>query len=118
MRECAVTDDPHGKDVVWRLRKTLSQLEVDEGPDSYEVATTARELADLLAGAGHVVEAAALYRRVLPIQRRNLGNFHPSVAITLYQLAILLEVDGPCEEADSLWREARAALEPSWMHDG
>jgi hypothetical protein len=56
------------------------------GPDSNDVALTAYERR-LARRHRRAVEASALYGRVLSIQRLNLGNFHPTVAATLHDLA-------------------------------
>jgi tetratricopeptide (TPR) repeat protein len=52
------------------------------------------------------LEAEQLYRDALAIKRNALGNDHASVAITVYQLARLLNTMKQLEEAEQLCREA------------
>lgn len=80
------------------------------GPDSYETANRAHQLAKRLATAGRVDEAAALYRQSIAIKQRVLGPNDPEVATTLHNLALLLKVAGRADEAESIWAEARAVL--------
>ena len=80
------------------------------GPDSYETAVRAHQLAKQLAMSGRVDEAAALYRRAIAIKQEVLGPSDPEVASTLHNLALLFKAAGRAEEAESLWAEARAVL--------
>ena len=90
----------------------VAELLAEDGPgaDSYETANRAHQLAKLLAAAGRVDEATALYRHAIAIKQRVLGPSDPEVATTLHNLALLLKAAGRVEEAELIWAEARAVL--------
>jgi len=94
------------------LELQVAELLTEDGPgaDSYETATRAHQLAKLLATAGRVDEAVALYQRAIAVKQQVLGPTDPEVATTLHNLALLLKAAGRADEAESLWAEARAVL--------
>ena len=56
-------------------------------------------------------EAGSLYRRVMAIREKVLGDEHPDTANTLYNLANLLEGQCSYKEAETLYRRALAIHE-------
>ena len=98
------------------LRKLLARFEERFGPRHVEVAVVLHNLGATVSNAGRHVEAEALYRRALTIQRAKLGASHPEVALSLHNLAAVLGAQGRQREALSLHRKAhsiaRRALGP------
>jgi tetratricopeptide (TPR) repeat protein len=62
---------------------------------------------------GNFAEAEQLLRRALAIDSRRLGPHHPSVAISLNNLAQLLQTTNRLVEAEPLYRRALAINEQS-----
>jgi tetratricopeptide (TPR) repeat protein len=102
--------DQHDNDGELDLREALASDEQLLGPESYEVALRAHELANVLASRGELSEAVALYERALEIKRQVLGPRHPELAATLHNLAVLHESAGSPDEARSLWAEGLAVV--------
>ena len=73
--------------------------------DSLDIAQAAANLGKFLIIRGDFEEAARLMRKGLEIRQRLLGE-HPSVSISLYNLAIMLLERANCEEAEPLLRQA------------
>ena len=53
-------------------------------------------------------EAEQLYRQALALRRKLFGESHPSLAITMNNLATLLRAKGNYEEAEALFRQSLA----------
>jgi hypothetical protein len=94
-----------------RLRLAVRDLDTGPQPGSLELADACHELATLLAGRGQPEEAAVFYERALAIRSERLGPGHPTLAVTLHNLALVREATGRTEEARSLWSYARSLLE-------
>ena len=72
------------------------------------MAASIQELAGLLAGQCKFSEAEPLYREVLAMRRKLLGDEHQDVAAALHNLAWVLQSQGKLSEAEPLYREALA----------
>lgn len=94
------------------LRRALRIARAGYGHDSAVVAVTSCELAALLRSRGSIDEAIHLLKNALTIQRGLFGPSHPEVVKTLHNLALLHESAGRLDVANSLWAEARVAVEP------
>jgi tetratricopeptide (TPR) repeat protein len=78
-------------------------------PDPSEWATQANALARFLQEKlARYREAEPLYRQALEIRQKVLGPEHPSTAISLNTLALLLQDQGKFDEAEPLYRQALA----------
>ena len=68
--------------------------------------------------AGKYAEAIPLARRALGIREQALGPAHPAVALSLTDLAVLLEATGDYAGARPLYERALRIREPAWgsMH--
>ncbi|CAM9825198.1 unnamed protein product, partial [Discosporangium mesarthrocarpum] len=87
------------------------------GKDHTEVATDLSKLAEVLQDNGNLEAAEPLHRRALSIREQHLGPDHPDLAITLSNLALLLqckegsnseEVMSYKQRACSIWERAYA----------
>jgi tetratricopeptide (TPR) repeat protein len=74
--------------------------------DHPDVATSLQNLAKILADESKIPEAETLYRQVLALRRKLLGDEHPDVAQTLDSLAGTLQDRGSLGEAESIYRAA------------
>jgi tetratricopeptide (TPR) repeat protein len=81
------------------------------GPDHYEIAVNANNLAALLHARGAHPEAEPLYQRALAIKERLLGPQHPDVAMTLSNLAVLYAALGRYTDAEALYQRALPLFE-------
>jgi tetratricopeptide (TPR) repeat protein len=91
-----------------RLRHELPFLEREVGSDDQEVAGAWNNLGSTLAD---LEEAAVAYRRAFEAKEQSLGPKHPSLAITLNNLAVNARRRGALDEAEGLYRRALAILE-------
>jgi tetratricopeptide (TPR) repeat protein len=80
------------------------------GPDALEVATGLASLAHARSEAGDLPGAEALLRRSLDIRRRRLGDGHPDVVATLYDLGIVVHQRGNVAEGRRIFQEAVTLL--------
>ena len=98
--------------VTTRVLTILRELEaVPASSDrAQDVAAAVQRAADELISSGHRDEATVLYRGLLDMARRVLGESHPTALTTLHNLAVLCDSSGQAAEAEALWAEARAAL--------
>lgn len=95
-----------------RFHLALGMLEERDGIDSVDMAPILNNLASLYKKKKELYAfAEPLYRRALAIRRAWLGNYHPSVAICLNNLANLHHGEGLSELADQRYREALASNE-------
>ena len=97
------------------LTTNASSLAVRTSPVSVEaphlsVAISLTNLGSLLVYRGDYVAAQPLLSKSLEIRRRTLGNNHPDIARTLFNLAVLIEqierwseAEGYSREAESIW---------------
>ena len=58
-----------------------------------------------------------MLREVLEIQEATLGRQHPSTAVTIGNLAMLLEDKGELKEAEGMYKEVLAIEEATLGHD-
>jgi len=77
-------------------------------PSHPDRAESLHERARLLRYEGQAKRAARLYRKSLSIQRRHLGDEHPTIVDNIRELGIIAARDGRFAQADSLFREALA----------
>ena len=82
------------------------------GPEHYQIAVNANNLAAIEYRRGRHAEADTLWRRALAIKEKTLGRAHPEVATTLTNLGVLAFAQGRPGEAEALWRRSLAILEP------
>ena len=62
-------------------------------------------LAVAYANQSRFAEAEAEYRKLLDLERRNLGADHPDTLATMHNLANMYSGQGNYEEAEKLYRE-------------
>ena len=79
-----------------------------------DVATQLNNQAQSLYTQGKYDEAEQLFRRVLEIDEKDLGQDHPDVAACLNNLALLLKTQGKYIEAEALNRRALSILEKQY----
>jgi tetratricopeptide (TPR) repeat protein len=94
-------------------RTTLSQAEIELGPENPTTIISINSLALLLVTTNRQAEAEPLYRRALLINEKSFGSEHPDVAAALNNLANLLDNTNRQAEAESLYRRALAIWEKS-----
>ncbi|HZC29234.1 MAG TPA: tetratricopeptide repeat protein, partial [Gaiellaceae bacterium] len=75
-----------------------------------EVGSAWNNLGGVLQAKGDLEGADRAYRRALAVKRTRFGAQHPSVAITLNNLAVNARRRGRPEEAEALYRRALTAL--------
>jgi serine/threonine protein kinase len=71
------------------LEQSLALRRANLGEDDLEVAESLSRLAALASTRGNSVRATQLWSRALAIQQRVLGDRHPTVVNTRYQLALM-----------------------------
>ncbi len=91
-------------------RQALALVEQAEGPNHPHVAFPLREIGNNLLAQRDAAGAEPYLRRALEIRRRELPAGHPDVALAQLTLGNCLIPLGREAEAESLWREGRAAL--------
>lgn len=79
--------------------------------DRDEVAVCCNNLGAVCVAQGRLAEARALYVRAIEIKRARLGDRHPDLAISLHNLAALLDRIGERARAVQLLREAMTIFE-------
>jgi tetratricopeptide (TPR) repeat protein len=95
----------------------LAVFERALGPDDYEVAVTANNLAAIHQRRGEYDQAEQLYVRSITIKERVLGPDHPELATTLNNLATTLRTQSRYAEAEALYRRTLSILEPTLEPD-
>jgi serine/threonine-protein kinase len=99
----------HGAVATWRASSVAF--------DSLEMAVGLHNTGGLLRRERRYDEAEPHYREALGIQRRILGERHPTVAVTMNGLGSLLEHAGRPVEAEALYRET-LALQQAALGEG
>jgi nephrocystin-3 len=87
------------------------------GTDYARIPYSANQLAGFLDNAALYAEAELIYRRVLNMLEKNLGESHPNVAAALNNLAGLLRDTNRFSEAEPLYRRALNILEKNHESD-
>ena len=64
-----------------------------------------------------MAEAEPLFREALEIWRKALPDGHPNIAITLNNLAMLLQVQNKLAEAEPLLREAAEIIRTNALNE-
>ena len=91
--------------------KALAMFRKQCGDDHEATACLAHSLAfDLMRNPGREAEAEQLYREALQLRRRILGEGNHATADTAFRLAEALGAQRKFDEAETLLREAHAAL--------
>ena len=88
---------------------------VRESHDS--VAEILHGLADILRDRGELVEADKVYRQVLAVQRRALGDRHPETILTMHCRSRCLREHGDLETAEQLCRHVLKTRRERWGDD-
>ena len=97
------------------LRQAVEAKTQLYGENNLETITTLTSLADLLMGKSDFANAEPLYRRIIPILRKEQqnGNVKADVLVfTLNDFAVLRRAEGNSKEAETLLRET-LSLRPS-----
>jgi tetratricopeptide (TPR) repeat protein len=77
-----------------------------ESKPAEETATLLSEMASYHYGRAFYAKAEPLFRRSLQIREKHLGSDHPDVAVSLNNLALLLQTQGKYADAEPLYRRA------------
>jgi tetratricopeptide (TPR) repeat protein len=95
------------------LREAV-QLATAIAPDSPETRNALYELANAHFYQGHLDESEALYQRVIPMFKRQMGDRHPYVADALANLGSIQQNRGRYQETERYFREA-LELNKAWF---
>ena len=82
---------------------------LSKGLEHTRVFPIRRNLADCLHCQGQYAAAEELYRALLSVQRRDLGDTHPDTLSTANDLACVLQDRGDLEEAQAMFEKVLAA---------
>lgn len=95
------TDDPHFKEAVEFMKKSIEQITTD-----LKYATYLNDLALSYKNEGKYADAEPLYKQALEIRKKFLGNNHPDTAISLNNLALLYQKQDRYNDSQPLYKQA------------
>ena len=81
------------------LKRAMEKAQEELGAEHVETLRCMAAYAELLRKVGRYEEAGALYREVLAVRRRTLGDEHPDTLGSINNLALLLADQGKLGEA-------------------
>ncbi|XP_012572004.1 uncharacterized protein [Cicer arietinum] len=93
--------------------EAIKILEESFGPDDVRVAVAVHNLGQFYLGQRMLEKARVSYERALKIKRRVLGYEHSECSDTMYQIGMVLYLEGKEKDAEALIKDSISMLERS-----